>query len=147
MASTWPNPAGAYRNASWTGGGSTAAQIVLDTIDSSSYPYTTLSSGAIIINRPGQVVLNAQATFSFGITIQIRVNGTTVATGNNAATSTASYTYPAKTGDSLTLWETDGLGGNSGGTGSTTTFLHVTPAGTRTPPYNASVAVNRATLY
>lgn len=146
MASTWPNPSGAYRNAAWNGSGGTPAQIVLDTIDTG-YPYTKLTSGALIINRPGRVVITAQATHSFGLTIQIRLNGSTVATGNNAATSTATYTYNAVTGDSLTLWETDGLAGNAGGVGSTTTFMHITPGGTRTSPDNAAHAINRANLY
>ena len=146
MAATWPNPAGAYRNAAWNGNGGSPAQIMLDTVDTA-YPYTRLTSGAIIINRAGLVVVNAQATHGFGIQIQIRLNGSTVATGNNAATSTVSYTYVARPADSLTLWETDGLAGNSGGTGSTTTFMHVTPGGTNTPPYNAMQAVNRAAVY
>lgn len=147
MASTWPNPSGAYRNAAWSGGGGgSATQIVLDTVDPA-YPYTKLSSGAIIINRPGRVAISAQSTYTYGLAIEIHINGTLVATGTNAATSTVSYSYNAKTGDSITLWETDGLAGTAGGTGSTTTYVHVAPGGARTPPYNAMQVINRATLY
>lgn len=145
MAATWPTPAGAYRNAAWNSSGGTA-QIILDTVDTG-YPYTALSTGTITINRPGVVTITAQVAFTW-IAIQavIRVNGATVATGASGASSTASYTYSAKTGDQIQLWENDGLA-SAGSTGPTTTFLHVTPAGTRTTPYNAQLVINRATLY
>lgn len=147
MASTWPNPSGAYRNAAWTTSGATASQIVLDTVDSS-YPYTVLSSGSIIINRPGLVTVTAQGGVTgFAMTIQLRINGTTVATGNNGTTSSLTYSYVAKTSDSIALWETDSVSGTTGTTGAANTFVHVTPGGTRTPPYNAMVVVNRAALY
>ncbi|WP_433568078.1 hypothetical protein ACQP1O_42755 (plasmid) [Nocardia sp. CA-151230] len=147
MASTWPNPAGAYRNAAWSSAGSTGQQIVFDTVDTS-YPYTSLSSGTITINRAGRVSVAAQGVISgFSMTITLKVNGATVATGSNGTTSTLSYSYYANNGDQLQIWETDTVASTSGSTGASTTYIHVTPGGTRTQPYNAMVAVNQATLY
>lgn len=125
-----PSPAGAYRNASMTQGGGTSTQIVLDTLDPG-YPYTRLSSGTLTLEAAGPVTITAQITFfsSSSGTAALHKNGTSVATGNNAATSTLTYSYTAAAGDQITLWETDNFAGVSLVTGQTATFVHVVPAG------------------
>jgi hypothetical protein len=127
-----PSPAGAYLNSAATGGGGTAKQIILDTLDPG-YPYTRLASGILTLEAAGPVTITGQAVYSGGasITAQLRLNGgtTPVATGNTAVTSSLTYSYTARAGDQLALWETDGLANFSITTGATNTFIHIAPAG------------------
>jgi hypothetical protein len=138
---------GAYASAGVTGGGVSAKQLSLNTIDSTNYPYTAaIVSGGLVVRGAGPIVVTARATMSSGtITAQLRIGGTTVATGNTALQSNITYIYNAHDGDQLQLWETDsgsGVSPTSGGISNV--YIHYDVL-TDLSPINGSVM--RAALF
>lgn len=122
-----PIRGGAYCSSSPIGGGGSARQVSLDTLDPG-FPYSAaLVSGGLVIRGAGPVLVIARATMSGSntITAQLRINGTTVATGNTATQSNITYAYNAHSGDQLQLWETDnGSGVVSTSGGQNNMFIH-----------------------
>lgn len=122
-----PIRGGAYPATSPNGGGNTPQQVVIDTADTN-YPYTSLSGNSVVVRGAGSISISAKITMGsgFNVTAQLRINGTTVATGNTATVSTITYVYnAAHSGDLLALWETDNGGGGFAITGgAANTFLH-----------------------
>lgn len=142
-----PTPAGAYRNSGQALGGTVTTQVVFDTVDTASYPYTSLASGIITLRQPGWVTVNVLVSITGGTTVTptLKLNGSQVASGSAANAATIAYRYFARAGDTLEVWETDGgFGGQSAVTGPTNTYLHVDPEGV---PSTTNQAVNRASLH
>lgn len=143
-----PIRGGAYCSSSPTGGGGTARQVSLDTIDSTNYPYTaSIVSGGLVVRGSGPILVTVRATMggSNTITAQLRIGGTTVATGNTATQSNITYVYNAYNGDQLQLWETDngsGVIATSGGISNM--YIHYEVL-TDLSPINSSVM--RAALF
>lgn len=133
---------GAYMSSSTTGGGGTAKQMSLDTIDSTNYPYTAaIVSGGLVVRGTGPILVTVRATMggSNTITAQLRIGGTTVATGNTATQSNITYIYNAHNGDQLQLWETDnGSGVVSTSSGISSMYIHY-EALTDLAPVNCTV--------
>jgi hypothetical protein len=148
MPARFPNPQGAYLTGSQSGGGSTSTKVLLDTVDPA-YPYTALSANTLTLKAAGWVTVAASSgmTLGYSMTITLEVNGTTVATGTaSASPSVLTYGYQAHAGDALTLWETDNsFGAGSMTTGTTSTFLHVTPSGP--PTWPGPIPVARAAFF
>lgn len=146
-----PIRGGAYIAANPFVGGFSAKQVALDTLHPD-YPYSlALSGAALVVRGTGPIIIFATCTVQSGITCtaQLRINGSTVATGNAAQASNIVYrSAAARQGDLLTLWETDT--GNQFAhrisPGASSTFIVYEPIGiggrsTTTP------AVQRASLY
>ncbi|MEV6258095.1 hypothetical protein AB0L97_33055 [Nocardia sp. NPDC051911] len=137
---------GAYLAASPFPAGTTPGKVPIDTLDTAAYPYTAaLVFSGVVVRGTGPVLVTTQCTIATGsCTAQLRIGGTTVATGNTALVSQIVYLHYAHDGDQLQLWESDPGTFTNLVAGAANTYIHYEPLTVPTPP---SMAVQRAALF
>lgn len=103
-----PVGGGAYRSTNVAPNGLAFGKVPIDTLDPAYTNSVALVSNGLIIRGSSLVQINVQCRLTDSVcTTQIRINGSTVATGNTAQTSTASYQYTASDGDQIQMWQAD----------------------------------------